>query len=622
MLKLHDKMPAPKTNLLLKLVAITFSLGWSVCLPAQENTYLFLRNLGMHETAITETDADAAGKSVLTSSGSNSVKLWDAENGTLVRTFFAEDKTAENLPCAISPDGSTVAFGSHKLNVYNTKSGQLIFSDSHEGDKITALKFSHDGKFLAVSIRDEGLRIYETENWVLEKMPEIENPGLSRLAFDAAGWLAVVTAGELLFFDNRFNLNKSVRFENKKHPVSLAISPGGSDIAIGFWNADFPEIYDSRSLELAYSPEFDQSLPIAGSFRHVAYSKDSRYLYAAGDARIYDSRESSDTAIAGSQRNDVVLGRWSSMGRGGFTAIPTGSHQVSAMMALPGGEMVIASHRPEWIKLNPAGQEVFVIKPQSNRFGDDDPEKIRVNANADEVLIFYQGQPPLRFSLKDRTLEHFTESRTRTRFRPSQKSTPNIRLDLQISDSILLKGEAVPWLEPGEKVLSADIADHGLRFVLGSKQNIYCAGRHGDLIWKVPVHVPAKYVNISGNARVLVAALDDGSLRWYDTGSGQLLLSLFTYDGGKLWAVCTASGYYDAGTGAEDLAGVLISSENDEINEFFPLSTFQSTHHKPELIDQLIFDWDEEKALLRAGIIEKVPLSPGSRFRLPAQGED
>ncbi|HHN47415.1 MAG TPA: hypothetical protein ENN08_00510, partial [Bacteroidales bacterium] len=530
MLKLRDKMPAPKTLFLVKLVAITLSLGWSVCLPAQENKYVFLRNLGMHETAIIETDADAYGKSILTSSRGNSVKLWDAESGTLLRTFFSEDKTADNLPCAISPDGSTVAFGSQKLNAYSTRSGQLIFSDGHKGERITALKFSHDGKFLAVSIRDEGLRIYETENWVLEKMPEIENPGLSRMAFDVAGWLAVVTAGELLFFDNRFNLNKSTRFENKKHPVSLAISPGGSYFAIGSWNADFPEVYDSRSLEPAYSPKFDQSLPIAGSFRHVAYSKDSRYLYAAGDARIHESRESSDTAITGSPRNDVVLGRWSSMGRGGFTAIPTGSLQVSALMALPGGEIVIGSQGPEFIKLNPAGQEVFVIRPQSNRFADDDAVKLRVNANADEVLIFYQGQPPLRFSLKDRTLEHLTDSKTRTRFGPPQQSTPNIRLNLQSSDSILLKGETVPWLEPGEKVLSGDIADHGLCFVLGSNKNIYCAGRYGDLIWKLPVHVPARYVNISGNARVLVAALDDGSLRWYDTGSGQLLLSLFTYD--------------------------------------------------------------------------------------------
>jgi hypothetical protein len=73
---------------------------------------------------------------------------------------------------------------------------------------------------------------------------------------------------------------------------------------------------------------------------------------------------------------------------------------------------------------------------------------------------------------------------------------------------------------------------------------------------------------------------------------------------------------------AENLAGALLRVENGKISGFFPLNAFESTHHKPALIDQLIFDWDEEKALLRAGIIEKVPLSPGSKFRLPAPGED
>jgi hypothetical protein len=310
--------------------------------------------------------------------------------------------------------------------------------------------------------------------------------------------------------------------------------------------ADFPEIYDSRSLEPAYSPKFDQSLPIAGSFHHVAYSNDSRYLYAAGDARIHDSREAPDTVSTGAQRNDVILGRWSSTGRGGFTVIPCGSQRIAAMLVLPDGEIMLASHRPELIKLNPAGQELFVNRPQSNRFSDDDAEKIRLNGNADEVLIFYQEQPPLRFALKNRRLEYFSESLSRTRFRPSQKSTPNISLNLKSSDSILLNGKILPWLEPGDKVLSADMADHGLRYVLGSDQNIYCADRHGDLIWKNPVHSPVRYVNISGNARVIVAAFGDGSLRWYDMNDGQLLLSLFTYAADRFWTVCSASGYYDA----------------------------------------------------------------------------
>jgi hypothetical protein len=111
-----------------------------------------------------------------------------------------------------------------------------------------------------------------------------------------------------------------------------------------------------------------------------------------------------------------------------------------------------------------------------------------------------------------------------------------------------------------------------------------------------------RYVNISGNTRVLVAAFDDGSLRWYRMDSGELLLSLFTYDGTRLWTVCTKSGFFDFSPGAENLGGVIVSAAKDARTAFFPLSDFIFSHHRPELIRQLVYDWDEKKAASRAAV--------------------
>jgi len=597
-------------------------LSMNFYLRGQEASYLFLRNTGIHETEIIEMDVDAKGKLLLTSGRDNTAKLWDAANGDLLRTFVSFKNPDDPMPCALSPDGNLAAFGSEVLNVYNATNGQLIFVDEVFNEKILAMKFSADGNYLAVSIQNNGVNIYETVAWTQKIRIEHEDTGFSQVAFDRAGWLAVVNVNELLFFDKHFNLNRSIRFNESRRPASVAFSPDGSNIAIGFLGPHLPEVYDAGILEFLYSPQPPESVSITGNFSHVSFSHDSRYLYAAGDARIIANVDDPEQDDLEGFRSEPIIGRWSLMGRGSFRALQASGQRIVSLLVLPDGELMIANNRPELIKLSPTGHELFLNQSKANKFTDDNSEKIRVNTNADEVIIIYQDLRPLKFSLKSKTFEFFAETATRTRFRPSQKSTPNIRLARDENNRIFLNGEPMQWLEPGEEIICADIADHGLRFVLGSNHYLYCADRYGDLVWKIPLHVPVRYVNISGNARTIVAAFGDGSLRWYDMNKGQLLLNLFTYDGSKLWAVCSASGYYDAGPGAENLAGVLISSENNEINGFFPLSTFQSTHYKPELIDQLIFDWDEEKALLRNGITEKAPLIPDNKSQHQAPVED
>ena len=570
-------------------------------LYATDHNVVFYRNSGMHQSNIISLSSDYEGRLLLTSSTDLSARLWDAANGELLRSFSLPEKENSALYSAISPSGWLVAIGGAALHVFNAETGNRLFHEPLLQGAIKALAFSHDGSLLAVS-NAEGIRIYETTSWKTQKFIPAENSVFAALAFDRIGWLACITSNGIRFYDQLFRLNKSFDFEAPCQPASLAISPDGLAIAAGFFDKN-PEVYDSGTLELIARPEIPGKASISGNFPWVAFSADSHFLLAAGGARISVNENDLNQEHNGIFRNDMVIGRWGRKGAGNFRAILGEFSKITALTALPDRSLAYASDKPEIVRTGPAFETIYSKSSQANVFRSANYELLKVSTNADEIVIQYENHPPLVFSLRSTFIGYLNEQPPRTRLRSSTQSTSRIRLDSwDQSDSVYLNSEYITWIEKGDKTYCADIADHGLRFVLGSERYLYCAARDGDLIWKTRLPAAAIYVNISGNARVVVAALKDGSIRWYSMADGALLLSLFTYDAGKFWALCTASGYYAHSPGAENLIGVMVQKSDNNKLLFAVLSNLADTHHKPEIIDQLILDWDEEKAQRRLGI--------------------
>src|SRR5579883_3285936 len=82
---------------------------------------------------------------------------------------------------------------------------------------------------------------------------------------------------------------------------------------------------------------------------------------------------------------------------------------------------------------------------------------------------------------------------------------------------------------PGEIAVAA--AD-GLRLI----------GGDGAVRWSAPLPAAATDLNASGDGRLLVAALADGTLRWHAAQDGRLLLSWFPFRDRRRWVAWTPSG--------------------------------------------------------------------------------
>ena len=97
-------------------------------------------------------------------------------------------------------------------------------------------------------------------------------------------------------------------------------------------------------------------------------------------------------------------------------------------------------------------------------------------------------------------------------------------------------------LEKNETSRSLAIAPDRRSFVLGTDWYLRRFGNRGEPIWSVPLPGAAWVVNVSGDGRLAIAALADGTIRWYRFHDGRPLLALFMDRDGKRWVMWTPEG--------------------------------------------------------------------------------
>jgi hypothetical protein len=106
-------------------------------------------------------------------------------------------------------------------------------------------------------------------------------------------------------------------------------------------------------------------------------------------------------------------------------------------------------------------------------------------------------------------------------------------------------------MEPGAFSRSLAIDPAGDRFVIGTQQSLWEFDSKGVPIWnRTGVPGEVKAVNITGDRRLLVAAYNDGTIRWHRMSDGIELLAFMPLIDQQDWVAWTPEGYYASTQGA------------------------------------------------------------------------
>jgi len=130
--------------------------------------------------------------------------------------------------------------------------------------------------------------------------------------------------------------------------------------------------------------------------------------------------------------------------------------------------------------------------------------------------------------------------------------------------------------------------------------------------------MPGVVWGVNTNGQAAVAALGDGTIRWYRLSDGEEFMAFFPHPDRRRWILWTPSGYYDASPGGEDFIGWHVNNGPDQAADFFPVSRFRATYFRPDVIDRVLVTLNEAEAIRLANEESgRKPAAVSVREKLP-----
>jgi WD40 repeat protein len=554
---------------------------------------------GMHSASIGGISMDAAQKYLVSASSDKSLRVWDIVSLQLLQVIHAPAGETEEegrlYTAALSPDGKTIAAGGwtgyewdKKISVYlfDRSSGKMTRRLAGFPNIILHMVFSPDGSLLAVTMGSGGLRLFETAQY--QKVGEDTDYGAESYGvdFDSQGHLATACCdGWVRFYAigqrpaPGLKLLKKQKMEAPGLLYSVKFSPDGARLAAGFADGTQVVVLRTSDLGVVFSPDtHDVS---NGHLAQVAWSQDGSRLYAAGKYR---------------NQGQYVVRWWEEGGLGRIHEIPASSNTIMALLAHRKGGIVFASAAPALGYINDKDKKQVYLPAPLADFRDTE-KSFLVSKDATTLQFLFGGNDPspIRFSLSDRRFDGKAALAADVKPLIDRADGWNLT-SWRNSYSPQLNGRILE-LAPNERCRSYAITPDFEHLLLGGNWYLRFYDRSAQMLWESRIPAPPWALNIAGNGKLVVAALGDGTLRWYRLSDGKLLLSFFPHPDRKRWILWSPRGYFDASPGGEQLLGWRVNRSAEQAADYFPLSQFRSNFYRPELVQQILTLLDEEQAI-------------------------
>ena len=537
---------------------------------------------GVHSAFVRRLAVARRSQTVITASDDKTARVWDLATGELrrvLRPAIGPGEIGRLYGVAVHPDEDLVAVGGttgsgsgeQRVLLFSIGSGQFLRSFDARGGDIRKLAWSPDGTvLLAVYAGDHALRAFAPDGRLLHEQ-RLAAPSYG-LAVAANGRVAASAFdGQVLVLEARTGrVSPVLSFKTRAaEPVGLSFSPDAARLVVGFRTPqEAPEVYDAGSGGYLFKL---QQVPVeAGSHRTVAWSDDGRTIAVGGSGYTRQGRFPVFF-------HDAVNGRLASRQ-------DVGNDTIYDLVAMQGGRFAYACGDGGWGVVAPDRVDLAVEAAIEDLKG---PANLLVDATGFRIgWTGSWGREPATFDFGRRLIAVNESADKKGLLAPRSKRG--------FLDASVWENSAAPQvggrpvaLAPAEVSRALAYFRQGGGAVLGTSHRLLRLDGANSVAWEVRNADEVRSVNITGDDRMIVTGMSDGTLRWWRASDGRLLMSLLATRDGR-WVAWTPEGYFDASAGADRLVGWTVNRPGAPTADHFSLNRFRDRFNRPDLIDRVL----------------------------------